>query len=792
MATKYDASSIKVIKNDRERIQQSPNMYIPNRSKLGQLHCYTELWNNSCDEITIPNSVGHVMKISFNEVTKEFIVEDDGRGIPHEKLYDVVTVLAASGKFNNGENSAYLASGGAFGHGMTVVWALSSEFDIFSTREGKRLGWKFSESKSGLKEEKIEEKADSKKHGTWIRCIINPKYIDTSELTGKDILASLEEESYIFPQITTEVTIINKKGEKKYKFGGKSIIDRVNKWNLTTTMVEVHDTRKQTFLKSIADAELTTEKIKIDCAFAYSEDVLDNNPEDYLISYVNTIKTYAGGAHVDGVKLGIQKWFKEVVIPKFKGKDKDLPIMPSDMVNGLCLFITVSLSAPEFRGQEKNQLSNNEVKLAVRDAVYEMLCSEKSSVTNPMIDFVKRITRGRMASKKSRKKDVDNAFSKDKPEKYKPIINNINTESPELLLVEGDSAAGNAASARDPYNQGIYGIRRPKNIFDMDSEHVNRILGTFNDVLDICGVEAGKKCDPEKSAMQRILMLTDGDVDGDDIAISTVCLLAKHCRPLIDAGMVGRILPPAYSIPTGKGKYIYVRSQREFFDKITKSFIKNESVAIDKKELDKKALREFIERNFEYDLRLEKLANRYCMDPKVMEYIAWSYHGSVDDQKQSYWMNKMKKYPGIRILKENGTLIMDGDIPGADYMSLPLDSHFDKHVKRFKEFQAKNSTIYGYSISGSDDKSLYDVMHMIRKYIPKGVKRFKGLGELDPDEMRELCMDPKSRTVVIFKFKDFEKDMDKISIIMSTKKEYAEARKNILMSATASDLDIDT
>lgn len=355
-----------------------------------------------------------------------------------------------------------------------------------------------------------------------------------------------------------------------------------------------------------------------------------------------------------------------------------------------------------------------------------------------------------------------------------------------------DSAAGNAASARDPYNQGIYGIRRPKNIFDMDSEHVNRILGTFNDVLDICGVEAGKKCDPEKSAMQRILMLTDGDVDGDDIAISTVCLLAKHCKPLIDAGMVGRILPPAYSIPTGKGKYIYVRSQREFFDKITKSFIKNESVSINKKELDKKALREFIERNFEYDLRLEKLANRYCMDPKVMEYIAWSYHGSVDDQKQSYWMNKMKRYPGIRILKENGTLIMDGDIPGADYMSLPLDSHFDKHVKRFKEFQAKNSTIYGYSISGSDDKSLYDVMHTIRKYIPKGVKRFKGLGELDPDEMRELCMDPKSRTVVIFKFKDFEKDMDKISIIMSTKKEYAEARKNLLMGATASDLDIDT
>lgn len=355
-----------------------------------------------------------------------------------------------------------------------------------------------------------------------------------------------------------------------------------------------------------------------------------------------------------------------------------------------------------------------------------------------------------------------------------------------------DSACDNAASARDPYNQAIYGIRRPKNIFDTPTEQVARIKSTFNDVLDICGIEPGKKCDPEKSTMNHILMLTDGDIDGDDIAISTICLLAKHCKPLIDAGMVGRILPPAYAIPTGNGKHTYVRSQREFFDKITKMFIKTATVSYKGTELSKKELRAFIEKNFEYDTRLEKLANRYCVDPNVMEYIAWHYHGEQKDQKKSYWMKVLKRYPGVQILIEDNMLVFDGDIKGSDYMNLALDDHFHKHVMRFKEYQKKNSTIDGYTLNKEDGLTVYDVMRHLRKVMPSGIKRFKGLGELEPEEMRTLCMDKESRTVIIFKFSDFEKDMDKINVIMSTKAEHARARKELMMSIRADELDLDT
>ena len=788
MANKYDKDSIIVIKNDRDRVRQSPNMYIPNRGKIGYLHTCGEIWDNSFDEVVIPGSVGNNIAVTFDIKTRELTVTDDGRGIPHEKLYDALTVLAASGKFNNGEDNAYVTSGGSFGHGVTVCLALSKSFKCISTRDGKMLGYEFVD---GLKTNEIKGKA--KGHGTTTSMILDPKFVDGSEVTPDDINERLEEKSYIFPDVNITFTVLNNGKEVKTKhYGGKTIVDRVKKWNLSTDIIEIHDTRKVTFLQNISDDNLTTEKIKVDLAFAFSEDALDDDNDKFTISYCNTIKTYEGGMHTDGVKAGIQKWFKEIVIPNLKGKDKELQIVPMDMVSGLCQFTVVSLSAPEFRGQEKTQLSNQEVKTAVRDAVYEALKASKPSVVNPIIDFIKRVTRGRLASKKTRKKDVGNVFSKDHLEKFIDIVYTMDTICPTLILVEGDSASNCASTARDPHNQAIYTVKKPANVFDLDSESVNRVKTVFNDVLDICGIEAGKKCDPDKCAMKYILALTDGDIDGDSIAIAVICLLAKHCKPLVDAGMVGRILPPAYAIPGKNGKRTYVHTQREFFDLIMKKFVKEVSVKHNGKELSKKDLYDLLAQNFVYDTKLVKLANRYCCDPKFMEYIAWKYHGDETTQKKSYWMTALKKYEDIHIYLEHSMIIIDGDLKGYDHINLAFDEYFNKHVNRFKAHQSVNRDIYGYEINGEKDKSLYDVMQAMRKYIPNGVQRFKGLGELEPQELHDLCMDPEKRTVVIMKFKDYDKDMEKINVIMSTKQQYVEARNKLLRGMVMDDVDLDT
>lgn len=789
MARKYDASSIIVLENDRDKVRNNPSMYIPDVYKAAHLHLFGEIFSNSLDEVTVKGSVGNRIDVTFDEKTKEFSVRDDGSGVPLEKLLDVLTKLAASGKFHNGENSAYLTTAGRWGHGLKTAVFLSKHCEFTSMRDGKYLTYVFED--GNLVDTK---KGKSDKHGTYSKYLIDPAIIDSHEVTYKDIYNWILDLSYIYPSVKITLTVYNAgKDDKLYKFGGKDIQDRIEEWKPDTPIIRVTEDRPVTYLKSITDDKMTTDTIGIDICFAFKEAVLDvENKDEYIISYANAAKTYAGGTHNDGLKLGIQKYFKEQVIPKFKGKDKDLPIMPSDMIAGLCAFITVKVVSPIYMGQEKNKLSNQEVKFAVRDAVYDALCAAKSNITNPMIDFVKRVTRGRMASKKTRKKDVSNPFSKDRLEKFKDVEYNLNSTDIELLCVEGDSAADNAATARDPNNQAIYPIKRPANIYDMETERVNKIKTTFNDVLDICGLEAGKKCEPEKSTMNRILMLTDGDVDGDDISNSMVCLLAKHCRPLIDAGMVGRILPPAYSIPAGNGKKIYVRSQREFFDKITKKFIQDNKIGYKGKEFSKKDLRAFLEKNFEYDIRLDKLAKRSCCDPIIMEYIAWVYHGHVKDQKKSYWMNKLKQYNGLSVLIEDGEIVLDGDIPGYEHINIGLDEYFDRHVHRFKKYQSQNDYIYGFEINGEKDKSVYEIMHLMRTYIPKGVERFKGLGELSPDEMHDLCMDKEKRTVIIFKFKDFEKDMDKIDIMMSTNKQMMQARQDLIFNLRADEMDIDT
>lgn len=792
MARAYNADSISVIQADRDRIRKRPTMYIPTTGKEGAIHIAYEIVDNSIDEVTAEGSVGDTVTTIFDKKNKEFTIMDNGSGIPHEKLLEVCTVINSSGKFDNGENTAYQFSGGTNGVGLKLAVFLSEWCEVSSMREGKKLTYKFAD---GYLKDTITEK--SKEHGTLIKFKLSQKCVDIKSVKTEDIIDRYAEKSYLFPTAKMELIIVD--GDKKvgsYSYGKKDIQDRVSEWKPDTEIIRVTETRQVRILDNIDDDEIRKKKVIVDVAFAYKEDVLDGDPTDYIISYGNTIKTYTGGSHVDGLKEGIVKYFKKCVIPKLGKRDKDLPIMPADMTAGLCAFVVAKVYDPEFRGQYKDQLTNQEVKFAVRDAVCDALENAKPGAVNPMIEFVKRVTRGRMASKKTRKKDVSNAFSKDRIDKFRDVIYNLNTVEPELILVEGDSAANNAFDARDPNNQAIYSVKKPKNIFDDTTDHVNATKTVFNDILDICGIEPGKKCDPSKSTMRRILMLTDGDVDGDAIAISVVCLLAKHCRPLIDAGMVGRILPPAYSFPEGK-KRVYVRSQREFFDKIMQRFVKEVKIGYKDEEFGKKTLYAFLDKNFYYGDKLDKLASRYCCDAKLLEYIATKYHGSFKDQSQSYWIKALKRYSDLRVLKEtvvksDSLIVIDGNI-GDDYIHLAFDQHFDKHIKKLKDRQAENPSVEGYTINGEPDKTLYNIMAIFNKYRPKGVTRFKGLGELKPDALHDLCMDRDARTLAIFKFSDIpERDMRKIEIIMSTKKESAQARAKILMNMTADDLDIDT
>lgn len=430
-AAKYDASSIRSIREDRDRVREKPTMYTVDTHKAGAVHCVFEVVDNSIDELAIEDSVGKSLTITFDTKTKEVSVTDDGRGIPHESLFDVCTVINTSGKFDNGEDTAYRFSGGINGVGLKLAVFLSKTCEVTSMRGGKSLTYKF---KDGYLVDTI--KAKAKGHGTIVKFTLDDKILDVEDVEAKDIRERLKEKSYCFPDILMTLIVIEDGKEKSTTYSGKTLMDLLKSMKPDTEIIEASGTKKVALLKRI-DEDITDIKVVVQAAFGYKEAALDADTDTYVISYANSIKTYDGGAHVEGLKLGLVKFFREVLIPKFGKRDKDLPITPTDITSGLCAMVRVMLSKPEFSAQHKAKLTNQEVKFAVRDVVFETLSSLKPADVSALGDFVKRVTRGRLASKKVRKKDVDNAFSKDRPDKYTPIVYNMKTTSPELVVLEG-------------------------------------------------------------------------------------------------------------------------------------------------------------------------------------------------------------------------------------------------------------------------------------------------------------------------------------------------------------------
>lgn len=433
MARDYTAKDIQSIKEDRERVRKRPQMYLPGSHKDGCVHIIFEIVDNSIDELSIDDSVGKTLTVTFDTKTREVTVSDDGRGIPHESLLDAYTVLNTSGKFDNGEDTAYVTSGGTYGIGSKLSVFLSSTCEVTSFREGKFLTYRF---KDGLLTDTV--KGKSKLHGTVTKFTIDPKLMDMDDVEAEDIRARLYEKSFCFPDIDMSLVVLNDGKEvKTYSFKGNTLLDLVKKWKPDTDIIHIQDTRKVRVLKRIDDDDISEIKVQVEAAIAFKWEALEKDTDTFVVSYANSIKTYDGGQHVEGLKAGLIKYFREVYAPKLTKKDKDLPIMPSDITNGLCGMVSVKLSRPEFSAQHKSRLLNQEVKFAVRDAVYEALCNQKSGVINDLGDFIKKVVRGRMASKKARAKDTDNAFSKDRPEKFVPYVNDIRTTSRELIIVEG-------------------------------------------------------------------------------------------------------------------------------------------------------------------------------------------------------------------------------------------------------------------------------------------------------------------------------------------------------------------
>ena len=541
---KYDESSIKILEG-LEAVRKRPGMYIGSTDKRGMHHLVWEIVDNSIDEVI--NGYGDYIKIVLNK--DGFItVADNGRGVPigmHESGKStpevIYTILHAGGKFSE---DGYKVSGGLHGVGASVVNALSTDMSVVIYRDGKISAIDFTN--GGEVKNPLRQIGESKKTGTIVKFKPNPEIFKNCNFSYTTICERMQESAFLLPGLTIEV--VNEEEQKQVKYhydqGLISFVEYINEDKAPLHKVISFDTTKQ--------------KIEVNIAMQYTDSYQEN-----ILSFVNIVKTTDGGSHEVAFKTGITKAFNDYAKSNNLFKAKDGTLDGADVREGLTAVI--SLKIPEellqFEGQTKGKLGTPEARSVTESVTYESLkfyLEENKEVAMNILDKALKSKLAREAARKARE-DARNGKSKSKIErnlsgKLAPAQSK-NPKINELFLVEGNSAGGSAKGGRDRKFQAILPLRGK--VINADKSSMDDLLKNeeINTIIYTVGAGVGPSFDASESNYDKVIIMTDADVDGAHIQILLLTFFYRYMRGLIEEGKLYIALPPLYKLEYGKKRY---------------------------------------------------------------------------------------------------------------------------------------------------------------------------------------------------------------------------------------------
>lgn len=779
MARKYDASDINILETDRDRVQQQAHIYIPDKRLAGALHIIREIVDNSQDEVM--NSSGEVI-VTFDEVTRECTVKDNGRGIPLEKLQELCEVLNSSGKFNKGKNSAYINAGGLHGIGMKLANFLSEYFIITSSRDGKSIT-RYYEDGIFIKE-KSEKSND---HGTFIRVKLSDKYLkELDKMRCKHIQKMIEEKTDACPGLITIFKGITKDGKKiKEKYTGLTIKELMKKYMKPTSKTWEYEFESK-------DGN-TTAKL----AFGYDSKATEGSN---LMGWTNFIYNKDGGTHVDSIADSLFDVFKRYMLNNFftDKEKKNLQIRKEDIKLGLCGVVVLLTTTPEFLGQYKERMISESIKEEMCNFLYKKLNKLPDSDMREISRIIRDNIKARMSSQKARQqvKKVGNGLSKDRIEEYIPPKMGCTTDYLEVYLCEGKSAANQVEKARSDF-QAIYKLRgKVDNIYDTAIGDMSK-MKLIEDLSRIIGLVPGKH---GTIIPDRILALTDADPDGYFIRASIVSIMACAFPQVIEEGRLYMVEPPLFAFKDN-GKKRFVTTNREYLTYLQKEFAKKNNLYRDGKKMDNDAIKDFLIRNERYLEYLQNVADNNICSPKFTELII-SNIGKLGINKESIdkWSKLIKTEfsPQLKVKWDEGRITVNG-IKDGNWESIEIDSELLESKKTKKLINIMNNNlnkIYGYSIETDKETiknlSIYDVLQIFNKYSGKDLKRFKGLGEMEEKDLRTTCMDLENQRAVKITAKDVKDARARLADWHSKKESARDFRKNFMLEYIPDIQDIST
>ncbi|MBZ5501251.1 MAG: DNA topoisomerase (ATP-hydrolyzing) subunit B [Acidobacteriia bacterium] len=765
---KYDATSIKVL-GGLEAVRKRPAMYIGSTGELGLHHLVWEVIDNSvdeamagfCDEI---NVVVH----EDNSVT----VTDNGRGIPVDMHATekkpaaevVMTVLHAGGKF---DSDTYKVSGGLHGVGVSVVNALSDWLSLEIWRDGEV--WEQSYEK-GIPTSKLKASGKTRKTGTKITFHADPSIFTVTAYTFDTLSQRLRELAFLNKglKITLDDERSGKKTEFRFTGGISEFIKHLNRGKGV-----LHD--------SPVYIEGKRDQVDMEIALQYNDSYAEN-----VFAFANTINTVDGGTHLAGFRSALTRTINYYASSAgmLKEQKDEVTITGDDVREGLVAVISVKLPQPQFEGQTKGKL-NSDIKGLVESLVNEKLgeyFDKHSSIARKIIGKCIDAARAREAARKAReltrrKSALDSSGLPGK-------LADCQERDParcELFVVEGESAGGSAKGGRDRRYQAILPLKGK--ILNVEKARYDKMLGheEIRCIITALGTGIGKDdFDPGKLRYHKIILMTDADVDGSHIRTLLLTFFFRHMRALIEKGHIYIAQPPLYRVKRGKMDR-YIRDEREFSRELMKRATEEHVVkGKDGKALEGGVLTQFLLNIQEYE-QVSVRFGRKLREPRLVDLLAAS-----DLEKKTDFADK-KKLQELAKAIEKAKLNLETKVVFDEEHSLHellVTNGGDRRINwalaaspEYKRLRTLHQAIADndkppFSVAHNGDKATKENAVELLEYVLEDAKkeftitRFKGLGEMNPEQLWETTMNAETRTLLKVRLEDAVAAEDIFSTLM--------------------------
>src|SRR6201993_4298464 len=765
---KYDATSIKVL-GGLEAVRKRPAMYIGSTGEMGLHHLVWEVVDNSVDEAL----AGYCDEINVvvhedNSVT----VIDNGRGIPVDMHATekkpaaevVMTVLHAGGKF---DSDTYKVSGGLHGVGVSVVNALADWLDLEIWRDGEV--WEQSYEK-GVPTSKLKASGKTKKTGTKITFHADPSIFDAIVYSFDTLSQRLRELAFLNKglKITLEDERNGKKAEFRFTGGIAEFVKHLNRGKTT-----LHD--------SPIYMEGKRGQVDIEIALQYNDSYAEN-----VFSFANTINTVDGGAHLAGFRSALTRTINYYASSSGMLKDQkdEVSINGDDVREGLVAVVSVKLPQPQFEGQTKGKL-NSDIKGVVESLVNEKLgeyFDKHSSIARRIIGKCIDAARAREAARKAReltrrKSALD---SSGLPGKLADCQER-DPERCELFLVEGESAGGSAKGGRDRRYQAILPLKGK--ILNVEKARYDKMLGheEIRAIITALGTGIGKDdFDATKLRYHKVILMTDADVDGSHIRTLLLTFFFRHMKELIDKGNIFIAQPPLYRVKRGKMDR-YIRDERDFSQELMRRATEDHIVkAKEGIALEGAALTRFLLDVQEYDQIAAKMLRR-LRERALVDLVAESDLEKKSDFEDKKALEKLAKAIEKAKLELESKLVYDEE---HSLHELLLKNGGERKINwalaataEYKRLRTLRQAIQEndrppFTIQHNGDKVTRDNSSALLGYVLEDAKkeftitRFKGLGEMNPEQLWATTMNAESRTLLQVRLEDAVAAEDIFSTLM--------------------------